>query len=183
MKLLTAVNLMLPRLGEHPVTSLDLKHPTVSIILPEVENELVTTLMEGWWFNAYTYTATPDTEKFITLGTDTLSFVPCDVDAALRGLRLFNPSTLDYTWDAPVKGTVIQRVEFDELPESAAQYVWYSALVNSYITDLGMTQDVQAWKVKADQAAVRMLAEHLRNKKYSTARSPRFRRLRAAMEA
>ena len=185
MQLLTAINLMLPRLGEHPVTSLDTKHPTVAMLLPEVENELIQVLLRGWWFNAYTYTAYPDSEKHITLGTDTLAFVP-DVgqpDAAMRGLRLFNPDTLTYEWDAPIKGKIVQRVLFEELPEHAAQYVWYSALVNAYITDLGMSQDVQAWKAKADVAYSDMLAEHLRHKAYSTANSPRFRRLRAAMGA
>lgn len=183
MQLLTAVNLMLPKLGEHPVTSLDTKHPTVAIILPEVDNELLSVLIKGWWFNAYEYTAYPDSEKHITLGTDTLSFVPAEVDAALRAQRLFNPTNLSYTWDAPVKGVIIQRVEFEELPETVAQHVWYSALVNAFVTDLGMSEDVKVWKAKADAAYTDMLAEHLRHKKYSTSKSPRFRRLRCALEA
>ena len=32
MKLLDAVNLILPKLGEHPVTSLTIKHPTLAIV-------------------------------------------------------------------------------------------------------------------------------------------------------
>ncbi len=183
MKLLDAVNLMLPKLGEHPVTSLEIRHPTLAVILPEVENELITMLQRGWWFNEFKYTAYPDNAGEIVLGTDTLSFVPLDGQplAAVRGLRLFNPETMSFVWAVPVKGIVTQYVEFDELPESAAQYVWYSALVNAYATDLGVTAELQMWGTKAQGAWTTMLAEHLRQRKYSTTNSKRFQRLRAAM--
>lgn len=183
MELITAVNLMLPKLGEHPVTNLDINHPTLAIILPEVENELIQLLIRGWWFNEYNVTLYPDSEKHIVLGTDVLSFTPDCVEAAVRGTQLFNPTTLDYTWDAPVKGRVKQRVDFNKLPETAAQFVWYSALINAYVTDLGTTQDVQVWQTRAGAAFTQLLAEHLRNRKYSTTDTVRFRRLRAAMRA
>jgi hypothetical protein len=183
MKLLDAVNLMLPKLGEHPVTSLTVRHPTLAIILPEVENELKTTLLKGWWFNQYDYTAMPDSQGFITLGSDCLSFVPDRVDAAVRGVRLFNPTTLDYVWTASVKGRITQNVAFEDLPESAAQYVWYNALCSVFVTDIGMANDVQTWMSRASAAYSMLHTEHLRNKKYTTMKSVRFQRLRCAMRA
>ena len=183
MELLTAVNFMLPKLGEHPVTSLDQKHPTLAIILPEIEDALRTALSKGWWFNSYPYVAMPDAEGYITLGTNTLSFVPDKVDAALRGLRLFNSTTLNYVWTESISGMVVQYVPFNELPETAAQYIKYMALVSSYVTDLGTAGDVQAWQALSGGAYTALLAEHLRNRKYSTARSRRFVNLRAALRA
>jgi len=183
LELLTAVNLMLPKLGEHPVTDLDINHPTLAVILPEVDNELLQLLLRGWWFNEYTTTLYPDNEKKIAVGVDTLSFTPTYVDAAVRGRELFNPETLNYLWDAPVEGRIKQSVEFNKLPESAAQFVWYSALINAYVTDLGVTQDIQVWQTKAGAAFNQLLAEHLRNRKYSTTSTVRFRRLRSAMKA
>jgi len=174
---------MLPKLGEHPVTSLTIKHNTLAILLPEVENELRTFLLRGWWFNEYPYTATPDSEGFIALGENTLAFVPTLVEASVRGSQLFNPSTLNYVWTAPVVGRLTEYVPFDSLPESVAQHVWYSALVNAYVTDLGLTSDVQIWQTKSGGAYTQVLAEHLRNRKYSTAKSYRFRHLRSAMSA
>lgn len=182
MKLLDAVNLILPKLGEHAVTRLDLKHPTLALVLPEVENELVTTLLDGWWFNEFENTLYPDFEGKITLGTDILKFLPNDGQyCATRGQALYNPDTLSYVWTAPIKGIVTQRVLFDELPETAGQYIFYSALVSVYITDLGITQDVQAWQAKAGAAHTRMLAEHVRQRKYSTRQSSRFQRITAAL--
>lgn len=183
MKLLTAVNLTLPKLGEHPVTRLDQKHPTLAILLPEVENQLRVLCSHGWWFNSYEHTFYPDNEKHIFVGTDLLSFVPCDDNCAVRGEQLFNTDTVSFEFDAPVKGWLVELVEFDLLPESASQVVYNRALVNTYITDLGMTNDVQAWQAAANSAASDLLAEHLRHRKYSTARSRRFRRLRSAMRS
>ena len=182
MQLLDAVNLILPKLGEHRVTRIDSKHPTLAVILPEVENELRKLLMRGWWFNEFDYTAYPDPEGGITLGTDTLTFTPVYADVAVqRGARLFNPVTLSYTFTEPVKCRVRVYVPFDELPESAAQTVYYSGLNNAFITDIGMTQEVQIWGAQAATAYSDLLAEHLRQKKYNTKQSRQFRRLACAL--
>lgn len=185
MQLLDAVNLMLPKVGERPVTSLEVNHPTLALILPEVDNAIKAALLKGWWFNEFKYTAHPALDGTITLGADTLAFVPLSGQplAVLRGLALFNPETLDYVWTAPVKGIVTQNLPFELLPESAAQYVWFSSLVNVYATDLGVAQELQVWGGQAQAAYTDMLAEHLRQRKYSTKNSARFQRLRSAMRA
>lgn len=181
MKLLDAVNLILPKLGEHPVTSLTLKHPTLAIILPEVENELKQLLNRGWWFNQFEYTATPDVDGKIALGTETLSFVPSTDYASVRGVELFNTETMSFIWDHPVKGLLTTYVDFDKLPESAAQVVFCNALINAFVTDIGVSNELQVWQVKAGAAASDLLAEHLRNRRYSTAKTRRFARLRCAL--
>lgn len=183
MKLLTAVNLILPKLGEHPVTRLDQKHPTLAVILPEVENQLRVMLGRGWWFNTYMYTAYPDSEKLIVLGEDTIAFTPVDCNCALRGKQLFNTDTQSFEFDSPVEGELREYVEFDLLPETAAQYVFNTALTIAYVTDIGMTNEIQTWQALANTAGSDLLAEHLRNRKYSTYRTRRFRKLRGAMRS
>ena len=185
MELLTAVNLILPKLGEHPVTSITVKHPTLAIILPEIDNILVSVLSKGWWFNTYEYTARRDPEGYIALGTNILSFIPDNRSpmAAQRGIQLFNTETMSFKWDRDVTGLVTQKLEFNVLPESAAQHIMYSALVTSYITDLGSTNEIQAWQILANSAYTMLLSEHLRNRKYSTAKSPRYQRLLRARKA
>lgn len=183
MDLLTAVNRILPALGEHPVTSITSRNPTLAIILPKIDNKLDDTLTPGYWFNTFKTTLYPDSEKVIAIPADTLSFVPTWVDAIQRGMRLFDPVTQTYLWSSPVEGVRITRVPFDELPESAASYVFYSALVICYVQDLGMESAVQLWQAEAAGAERRLMSEHLRNKKYSTTRSPRYARLRHAMRA
>lgn len=182
MKLLDAVNLILPKLGEHRVTRLDLKHPTLAIILPEVENELRRLLNKGWWFNEFNTTLYPDAEGKVVLGTEFLTFTPDYPDVAVqRGLDMYNPNTLSYVFTAPIPGRVRQMLEFDVLPESAAQTVYFTALTTCFITDIGMTQEVNAWGLAAQSAYSDLLAEHLRQKRFNTKSTRQWARLRNAL--
>lgn len=183
MKLLEAINLILPKLGEHPVTSITTKHPTLAVVIPIIENEVKELLLRGWWFNEFKYTAYPDSEGAISLGTDTLAFTPDCANVAVRGLRLFNTDTLSYTFSTSVPGVVKLNVPFEELPESAAQYIQWKALVTALTTDIGITQEVQLWSMNQDKANGELLAEHLRNRKYNTRRTKQFAKLRRALNA
>lgn len=177
--------MILPKLGEHRVTRVDIKHPTIAIIVPEVENMIQQLCMQGWWFNEFVYTAMPDSEGKITLGVDTLSFIP-DKSAPYAVLRdgvLYNPETLSYVWTQNVKGLVKQYIEFDSLPESAKQYVWHNALVTTYVTDIGLEKEVQIWQSLAVAAYSQLLSEHIKQRKYSTKQSSRFQNLRRAMRS
>lgn len=184
MKLLDAVNLTLPKLGERAVTSLSVKHPTLAVLLPIIEQTRRTTLNRGWWFNKYSTTLYPDNDGVIAFGVDTLSFVPdCPGTAVQRGNELFNPVTLTNVFDAPVKGTVTQDVEFDLLPESAANYLFYSSLVEAFTTDIGVTQELQVWQTRAGQGWSDLLAEHLRQVKPNTRQNRAWRKLQRAKNA
>lgn len=184
MKLLEAVNLTMPKLGERAVTSLSVKHPTLAVLLPIIEQTRRTTLNRGWWFNKYDTKLYPDTEGKIAVGTDTLSFVPkIPGTAIVRGRELFNPVTLTNVFTEPVEGVLTQDVEFDLLPESAANYVLYSALVDAYTTDLGVSQELSIWQTRAGSGWSDMLAEHLRQTKPNTRDNRAWRKLKRAMNA
>jgi len=81
-----------------------------------------------------------------------------------------------------VQGRVTQDVLFDELPESAAQYVFYSSLVEAYATDLGVTTELPVWQRLAGQGWSDLIGEHLRQKKFNTRRSRNWRKLVYAMQ-
>ena len=183
MDLLKAINQVLPKLGEHPVTSVTTKHPTVSIIVSTIENDIKELLLDGWWFNEFDCTLYPDDEGYIAVGSDVLSFVPTYDTAALRGLKLYNTETLSYTFTSPIQGHVWQYIPFEELPESAAQYVYWKALITALATDIGLTQEVQLWNVNMQNAYSRLVSEHLRHKKFSTRKTRQYRKMRAAMNA
>lgn len=183
MELLTAVNLVLPKLGERPVTSLAVRHPTLAILLPIIAQTQKTLLLRGWWFNEFDHKAFPGTDGEIAMGTDVLSFVPkLPNQAVLRALRLYNPETLSYVFTDPVEGRVRVTMDFDELPESAANNVFYAALVEAFTTDLGVTQELGVWQSLAASSYSDLLAEHLRQKKYNTRNSRPWRRFVRALQ-
>jgi hypothetical protein len=78
---------------------------------------------------------------------------------------------------------MITLVPFEELPESVANWVFWTVLVEQYITDIGVTNEAQAWAGEITTAGTTVLSEHLRNKRYSTQRSPRYNRYRRALSA
>jgi hypothetical protein len=181
MQLLTAVNLILPALGEHPVTSLDIKHPTLAVILPQIEQQRQDFQTNGWWFNTVPARMLPNSEGQIDVPTGTLEFIPDSGDVASRGEMFYNIAERSYVFTEALVGDLIQDVPFEQLPESAAQYVLYSSLVLAYATDIGLEQTVQLWSAKANEALARVERAHLRNRKYSNTRSRRWRRYRQSL--
>lgn len=178
------MNLILPALGEHPVTRVDVKHPTLAVILPVIDSNIDMCLMRGWWFNEFPTTLYPDSEGGIATPTDTLAFIPdCGFSGTVRNGVLFNTATLTYLWDSAVTGTIQLRLPFEELPESVATYVFYTALVQTYLVDIGLESVVGEWKQIAKTAEFLAANEHLRNMRHTTRKSGRYARLRSAMRS
>lgn len=177
MQELDAVNLILPKLGEHPVTRLDNRHPTVATILPEMENTRKRLLLRGWWFNEFERTLYPDNEGFIALGDIYLSVRCVNTLGIVRGTRLFNAEDYTYVWDAAVDVIVREDLTFENLPETAAQAVLWSSAVTVFAQDLGVANELTLWREAAASANSDLLAEHLRHVKHSTRNSRRFRRI------
>lgn len=177
MRELDAVNLILPKLGEHRVTRIDNRHPTVATIQPEMENQRKQLLLRGWWFNEFERTLYPDSEGFIALGSTYLS-VHCTSELGIvRGDKLFNAEDYTYVWDAAVDTIIREDLDFALLPESAAQYILWSSAVVVFAQDLGVANELSLWREYASNAKSDLLAEHLRHVKHTTRNSRRFRRI------
>jgi hypothetical protein len=181
MDLLKAVNAILPRLGEYPVTSLDAPHPTVAIILPAIESNVDSVLMRGWWFNEMKYTVHLSTDGTAKVPVGTLEFLPDQEGPVVRGRSFFNTADNSFVFPAPFTGRLKQRVDFEDLPESIAYLVLYKALVEVYITDIGLEQVVREWQSAVMEYESLASAEHLRNRRHSTKKSARYARIRNAM--
>jgi hypothetical protein len=181
MELLKAVNSILPKLGEHPVTKLDIKHPTLAVILPVMESTLDAVLLRGWWFNEYDYTVHPDPQSEAWVPVDTLEFLPDEEGPVVRGARFFNTVDGSYKFPVAFKGRLTVRMPFEELPESVAYLVLFSALVEVYLTDIGLESIVAEWRGRSSVAEAQASSEHLRNRRYGTKKSHRYFRIRSAM--
>lgn len=182
MLLLSAVNEVLPKLGEHPVTSTEAQSPTLAVVIPQIKSTLRNLLTQGWWFNTSRVKFFPDSEKFVDTPVGLLKFIPeAGVTAVARGERFYDIVKQSYEFDAPFSGAITTLLDFEELPESVAQRVLYEALVIIYATDIGLEQVIQIWDGMAKAAQASMEAEHLQNMRYSTKTSRRYLNLRRAM--
>lgn len=184
MLLLDAINEVLPKLGEHPVTSTESKSPTLAVVIPQINMTSRNLLTRGWWFNTFEITLYPDSEGYIDVPLGTLKWIPePGVSCIARGERFYNGVAQSFKFTVPIKGVVTQSVPFEELPESVAQAVLYGSLVIIYATDIGLEEVVRVWQGLASTAMAQMEAEHLENKRYSIRQSRRYLKLRSAMRA
>lgn len=173
MKLLKAVNLILPYFGENTITRIDYKHPTVVIILDVLEAMQNNFLSKGWWFNTSIVTLYPSKEGEISAPETAISIVNTkhDVVLSIRDQRVFNSTDRTYKFTDPVKVKLIDNVEFEELPDSVAMWLVYRTAFEAYNRDYGYEDTLQIIGAKENEAYKRVQEEHLRNMKYSTCRS------------
>lgn len=183
MQLLDAANYVLRTLGERPVSTLDMNHPTLAVVIPELDQQRKSLLLKGWWFNRRPVTLLPGPDGKFKVPDKAIAVVMGgnDLYYALDGY-MYDP--VQETFNIPVtklKPIVTFDVEFQALPEVAAQVVQLQAAVSAYCHDIGMENTVQMWQQEATRAHTLLEREHLRNMKYSTRNSTAAMRVITAM--
>ena len=136
---LSAVNAMLAVIGEAPLSTLDgnTLHADAVSARQTLHNTSRSVQAEGWYFNTeYNYPLTPDRDGFVTLPPDIVSVdvEPLNtgwrnVDVVVRGKRLYDLENHTYAFDPETcyKATVLLILPFDELPETAKDYIMIRA--------------------------------------------------------
>jgi len=181
MKLLQAVNRILGELGEHPVTSIENKNPSVSVILKSIEDANAELQVNGWWFNNYSTELYRGQDGTIQLPDGLIDWEWISHPSEARGSKLINTENMSEDWSLvgvkSVKGKVTLLIEFEDLPHSFAELVTARAGVMAYTNDAGMDEVVQLFMQREAQATSTVMSHHLRHRKYSTAKSGMFQRM------
>lgn len=166
MKLLDAVNVILPYMGEATVTSTTARNSTVAIILANIEQATTSRLSTGLWFNTRAVTLYPDSIGAIASPSNIYNWYP-DSDYPLvevRGSKMWDGANSTFVFTGTVTGTVIDKIDFEELPEYAAQAITYAAALSCYVADFGADNTYQHILGLASQAEAMLQREHLRKK-------------------
>lgn len=181
MNLLDAVNLMLEAVGEHPVSSADIRHPTVSKarkLLTQTRQQL---LIQGYWFNTANRTLVPDVSGIIGLPVTILSLRPTtNLQVAVRGERLYNTIDDTYQFTMPIECEIISDMEFEDMPFNARYAVANRAAIQLYGSDIGLDSNVGVYQENAAQAMVSLDAEHVKQRRYSAQNRASWRSLQYA---
>lgn len=173
MKLLDAVNTVLPYLGEHPVTDTDTAHPTVGLIIEAIERQREVLLAEGWWFNEATITLPVNTDGRIDAPTGILSIYGIDCEVEINGDDLFNLTENSEYFSNPITVEIIKDIPFERLPVYAASTIVYNAATEVYTADFGVENTVQVLQALAENSRLKLVQENIRKRKYN---SSAFRR-------
>lgn len=138
MTLLEAVNLILRKIGEIPVTSIDEQYSTLTIALPALQEARIRLLSEGYWFNTYyKHVLQPDVNGQVATPANTLKFFPADEAYKWVGKYVCMSDTGSLNVAAPVEGRLIIDVPFEELNNVAQYAIAYTAAYDTYVADIG----------------------------------------------
>ncbi|WCD56171.1 tail tubular protein A [Caulobacter phage KSC] len=162
---LDVVNSQLATLGETPLNDLDEDHPFVAAGLLALRTVNSREQTKGWWFNKEWVTLNYDaTTGRIAIPENAISVDPLDGSHyVMRGRFLYDPTKSSYTFTEAVRVKLIRRLEFEELPPSAADYVALTAVyefADSYDAD---KQKLDRLEVRRRAALITLNAENIRN--------------------
>lgn len=175
---LEVLNLILRKLGEPPINSVDTQYPTLDLIRPALADAQSALLQEGWWFNTIDrYAAVPALDGTVTVPPDTLAFYPEDPRWSWIG------STVVAVDGNPYVGTVVygRRVfdrDFYTLPIAARKAIVYSATLQVYAEDIGVDNIHSSIGVLFSTAYTELSAQHTRQRKLTSMQKPQVLRWR-----
>lgn len=169
MQLLEAVNTCLSALGEARVTSTTVRHPTVDLILSTITMKQRQLLERGWWFNMSHVTMYPSVTNEMEYPVNALSIIGDNGETFVpRGGMLFDMDNNTQYFTEPKSMTVAYNLDFEDLPECAANVVMTRAAQEVYSGDLGPDSAVQRLNILEIQSYTELELQHLRNRRYST---------------
>lgn len=155
---LEAVNAMLEAIGESPVSTLsNAGLQDAAVAYQTLKNTLRRVQTLGWsWNTDLSWTFYPDDDGFIQLPANTLKADTVgaseSIDAVIRGQRLYDRVNHTYVFSGPVTVELVSALSFEELPESARQYVMISA-GRTFVEGVVGSDTLSAFTRRAEQLA------------------------------
>lgn len=168
MNKLEAVNMILRRLGEATVTSLEVPYPTVSLAVPALEEARKTLLLDEWYFNKFQWRNLLPTGGKVEVPEGILAAYPSNPNKYTYTGRYIKDAATGAHIDEPVLCNVVVDVPFEDLPPQAQLYVVHQAAYTSYVQDFGMDDIAQGIQQDVISAYMQISAQHTRHRKHNT---------------
>lgn len=165
-----AINEMIGYVGESPVDSADpdyTSHPLYESALRILTATGRTIQSKGWWFNTRPTTLTP-VSGTVTIPATTIAVAVQPLyreQYTIRDGKLYDLTNGSFTIATPLKAAIRELVPFEDLPESAADYIKEQAAVRFVQTYDGDRSKLAEVKENAKLAYIVFNTEHIRNLK------------------
>lgn len=183
MTLLDAINTCLSTLGEARVTSTTVRHPTVDLIRTTIDMKKTELLERGWWFNIAQATMYPSPTNEMEYPVGALSILGYNGEMyAPRDGMLFDLDNNTKYFTEPKSMQITYNVDFEDLPECAANVVMQRANRAVYSGDLGVDQTVVNMEKNEFLNFTTLETLHMRNQRHSTRQRRPWRRLQNALK-
>lgn len=174
MREIDAVNVTIEALGESRVVDLNSSNPTAGLARAALNRTRRGFIATGFWFNTIFRDATPvPPANQIKVPWPQLSIYDTCTNEKYgeRDGVLYNLVDQTKVFTDTVHLKVTLDIEFEDLPEHCAMWVAYATAAEVYLNDLGADGNYQQLLAKAAEYESLNYREHLRNQKYSTART------------
>lgn len=176
---LEAINILLAAIGTSPVNNIDTANTDAVMAKNYIHNALKEIQTEKWYFNTEdNYQLIPDINNEIHLADniiniDSIGRFGENTNLIPRGKKLYDRLNHTYKIQNPVTANIILCLEFDELPETAIQYIIAKA-ARKYQEELLGDPSLRTW-TKEDEATARgrLIDEDLRIRKLSFGALPK----------
>ena len=176
---LDAINILLAAIGTSPVNNLNTANTDAVMAKNYINNALKEIQTEKWYFNTEeNYQLTPDINSEIHLADniiniDSIGRFGENTNLIPRGKKLYDRLNHTYKIPQPITANIILCLEFDELPETAIQYIIAKA-ARKYQEELLGDPSLRTW-TKEDEATARgrLIDEDLRIRKLSFGALPK----------
>lgn len=165
---LEAVNMILRRLGEDAVTSIDVPYPTVSIARPALAEARKALLLEEWFFNKFEWQYLQPALGKLQVPDGVLAVYPKEPQRFTWTGKYIRDAVTGGHVDTPVQVCIVQDIPFDELPHAAQLAITLKAAYDVYVQDFGLDDSASTIQQDAMQAYRLLGAEHTRHRKYTT---------------
>ena len=176
---LDAINILLAAIGTSPVNNIDTVNTDAVMAKNYIHNALKEIQTEKWYFNTEeNYQLIPDINNEIHLADniiniDSIGRFGENTNLIPRGKKLYDRLNHTYKIPQPITANIILCLEFDELPETAIQYIIAKA-ARKYQEELLGDPSLRTW-TKEDEATARgrLIDEDLRIRKLSFGALPK----------
>lgn len=176
---LDAINILLAAIGTSPVNNIVTVNTDAVMAKNYIHNALKEIQTEKWYFNTEdNYQLIPDINNEIHLADniiniDSIGRFGENTNLIPRGKKLYDRLNHTYKIQNPITANIILCLEFDELPETAIQYIIAKA-ARKYQEELLGDPSLRTW-TKEDEATARgrLIDEDLRIRKLSFGALPK----------
>lgn len=162
---LDIINDMLAATGTLPVTAANTKHPMYIKANTKLDLVKADVLKMGMWFNTVTRTLQPNTDGIVYVPAGVLSMQIIDSNLKLtkRGNRVYDLNKGNFEIGCPLKVTLIEDVAFDDLPQSAYDYLRCKAVYEFYTNQQGTEPRLSIYRDNQNNAWTLLWRDHIRN--------------------
>jgi hypothetical protein len=166
---LAAVNQILSSTGDSPVSSLG-DEAGLDVIAAEarLDADDKEVQAQGWYFNTVARIYTPDSSNEISLPTNVMYVSgPRNTRWSIRNGKLYNILLDNYTFTSDTTVTIVEHLDFDDLPEIARLYI--IALSSRRYADRQLTDPALSKFIREDEgrAYAALRKAHLRAGNFS----------------